>query len=213
MQQQKKHRFLLIKRLIFGDLLFVIIWGMVACTQDVASSVRQVNIANNVKYSLLPPESFKQSLSLLQRIEVQYERETRNILAQLEITPNKMIFVGLSPMGNRLFTMLWTGQNISDEYLLRNIKDEWPFPFEPKRILADVQLALWPNIPTQNGIKIRETALPNMSREILRSDLNEYPIMRITYETLPFWQGLIVIEHLESNYQLSIETLEINWLP
>ena len=186
---------------------------MVACTQDVASSVRQVNIANNVKYSLLPPESFKQSLSVLQRIEVQYERETRNILAQLEITPNKMIFVGLSPMGNRLFTMLWTGQNISDEYLLRNIKDEWPFPFEPKRILADVQLALWPNIPTQNGIKIRETALPKISREIVRSELNEYPIIRITYETRPYWQGLIVIEHLEHNYRLSIETIKINQLP
>jgi hypothetical protein len=52
-----------------------------------------------------------------------------------------------------------------------------------------------------------------MSREILRSDLKEYPIMRITYETRPFWQGLIVIEHLERNYQLSIETLQINRLP
>ena len=213
MQQQRKNSFLLIKRLVFGDLLFVILWGMVACTQDVAPPVRQVNIAHNVKFLLLPPESFKQSLSVLQSLEVQYERETQKMLAQLEITPKKMTFVGLSPMGNRLFTMLWTGQNFSDEYLLKNIKDEWPFPFEPKRILADVQLALWPNIPTQNGIKIRETALPNMSREILRSDLNEYPIMRITYETRPFWQGLIVIEHLERNYQLSIETLQINRLP
>ena len=203
----------MIKRLVFGDLFFLILWGMVACTQDVAPPVKQVNIAHNVKFSLLPPESFKQSLSVLQSLEVQYEKKTRHKLAQLEITPNKMTFVSLTPMGNRLFTMLWTGQNFSDEYLLKNIKDEWPFPFEPKLILADVQLALWPNIPTQNGIKIRETALPNMSREILRSDLKEYPIMRITYETRPFWQGLIVIEHLERNYQLSIETLQINRLP
>jgi len=213
MQQRRKNSFLLIKRFVFGDLLFVILWGMVACTQDVAPPVKQLNIAQNVKFSLLPPESFKQSLSVLQSLEVQYERETRHMLAQLEITPNKMTFVGLSPMGNRMFTILWTGQNFSDEYLLKNIKDEWPFPFEPKRILADVQLALWPNIPTQNGIKIRETALPKMSREILRSDLNEYPIMRITYETHPFWQGLIVIEHLERNYQLSIETLQIYRIP
>ena len=213
MQQRRKNSFLLIKRFVFGDLLFVILWGMVACTQDVAPPVKQLNIAQNVKFSLLPPESFKQSLSVLQSLEVQYERETRHMLAQLEITPNKMTFVGLSPMGNRMFTILWTGQNFSDEYLLKNIKDEWPFPFEPKRILADVQLALWPNIPTQNGIKIRETALPKMSREILSSEMNESPIMRITYETRPFWQGLIVIEHLERNYQLSIETLQINRLP
>ena len=186
---------------------------MAACTQDVVPPVKQVNIARNLKFSLLPPESFGQSLSVLQSLEVQYKGETHQLLAQLEITPKKMTFVGLSPMGNRLFTVLWTGQNFSDENLLKNIKDEWPFPFEPKRILADVQLALWPNIPTQNGIKIRETALPNMSREILRSDLKEYPIMRITYETRPFWQGLIVIEHLERNYQLSIETLQINRLP
>ena len=186
---------------------------MAACTQDVVPPVKQVNIARNLKFSLLPPESFGQSLSVLQSLELQYKGKTQQLLAQLEITPKKMTFVGLSPMGNRLFTVLWTGQNFSDEHLLKNIKDEWPFPFEPKRILADVQLALWPNIPTQNGIKIRETALPNLSREILRSDLKEYPIMRITYETRPFWQGLIVIEHLERNYQLSIETLQINRLP
>ena len=186
---------------------------MAACTQDVVPPVKQVNIARNLKFSLLPPESFGQSLSVLQSLEVQYKGKTHQLLAQLEITPKKMTFVGLSPMGNRLFTVLWTGQNFSDEHLLNNIKDEWPFPFEPKRILADVQLALWTNIPTQNGIKIRETALPNMSREILRLDLKEYPIMRITYETRPFWQGLIVIEHLERNYQLSIETLQINRLP
>lgn len=203
----------MIKRLVFGDLAFVILWVMAACTQDVVPPVKQVNIARNLKFSLLPPESFGQSLSVLQSLEVQYKGKTHQLLAQLEITPKKMTFVGLSPMGNRLFTVLWTGQNFSDEHLLKNIKDEWPFPFEPKRILADVQLALWPNIPTQNGIKIRETALPNLSREILRSDLNEYPIMRITYETRPFWQGLIVIEHLERNYQLSIETLQINRLP
>ena len=203
----------MIKRLVFGDLAFVILWVMAACTQGVVPTVKHVNIAKNLKFSLLSPESFGQSLSVLQSIELQYNGETQQLLAQLEITPNKMTFVGLSPMGNRLSTVLWTGQNFSDEHLLKNIKDEWPFPFEPKRILADVQLALWPNIPTQNGIKIRETALPNMSREILRSDLNEYPIMRITYETRPFWQGLIVIEHLERNYQLSIETLQINRLP
>ena len=213
MHQQRKNSFLLIKLFVFRALLFVILWGMVACTQDAAPPIKQVNISRNVKFSLLQPESFKQSLSVLQSLEVQYERKTQKMLAQLEITPKKMTFVGLSPMGNRLFTMLWTGQKFSDEYLLKNIKDEWPFPFEPKRILADVQLALWPNIPTLNGIKIRETELPNMSREILRSDLNEYPIMRITYETHPFWQGLIVIEHLERNYRLSIETLKINRLP
>ena len=203
----------MIKRLVFGDLAFVILWVMAACTQGVVPTVKHVNIAQNLKFSLLSPESFGQSLSVLQSIELQYKGETQQLLAQLEITPNKMTFVGLSPMGNRLSTVLWTGQNFSDEHLLKNIKDEWPFPFEPKRILADVQLALWPNIPTQNGIKIRETALPNMSREILRSDLKEYPIMRITYETRPFWQGLIVIEHLERNYQLSIETLQINRIP
>ena len=203
----------MIKRLVFGDLAFVILLVMAACTQDVVPPVKQVNIARNLKFSLLPPESFGQSLSVLQSLEVQYKGKTHQLLAQLEITPKKMTFVGLSPMGNRLFTVLWTGQNFSDEHLMKNIKDEWPFPFEPIRILADVQLALWPNIPTQDGIKIRETALPSMSREILRSDLKEYPIMRITYKTRPFWQGLIVIEHLERNYQLSIETLQIIRLP
>ena len=50
----------MIKRLVFGDLAFVILWVMAACTQDVVPPVKQVNIARNLKFSLLPPESFGQ---------------------------------------------------------------------------------------------------------------------------------------------------------
>ncbi|HJO58830.1 MAG TPA: hypothetical protein QF772_11490, partial [Nitrospinaceae bacterium] len=53
-------------------------------------------------------------------------------------------------------------------------------------ILADVHLALWLKIPQQDGFKIREIQSPQMRREILR---NEEIVMRISYETRPFWQG------------------------
>ena len=42
---------------------------------------------------------------------------------------------------------------------------------------------------------------------------NEKIIMRISYETRPFWQGKMIIEHLEREYKLSIQTLQSNQLP
>jgi len=185
-------------------LALIILFALFACTQN-TESVKPLKIARDVEFSLLPPESFGQSLSLLQSLEINYKGESRQLLAQLEINPNKITLVGLSPLGNRLFTVLWTGESLSEEYLA-----EWPFPFSPKHILADVQLALWLKIPQQDGFKIREIQSPQLRREILR---NEEIVMRISYETRPFWQGEILIQHLERGYQLSIQTLQSNQLP
>ena len=192
------------RRSFAGVLAIIILFALFACTQN-TESVKPLKIARDVEFSLLPPESFGQSLSLLQSLEINYKGESRQLLAQLEINPNKITLVGLSPLGNRLFTVLWTGESLSEEYLA-----EWPFPFSPKHILADVQLALWLKIPQQDGFKIRDIQSPQLRREILR---NEEIVMRISYETRPFWQGEILIQHLERGYQLSIQTLQSNQLP
>ena len=192
------------RRSFAGVLAIIILFALFACTQN-TESVKPLKIARDVEFSLLPPESFGQSLSLLQSLEINYKGESRQLLAQLEINPNKITLVGLSPLGNRLFTVLWTGESLSEEYLA-----EWPFPFSPKHILADVQLALWLKIPQQDGFKIRDIQSPQLRREILRY---EEIVMRISYETRPFWQGEILIQHLERGYQLSIQTLQSNQLP
>jgi len=204
MQPQRKSSIFLFSRSFAGVLALIILFGLFACTQN-TDSVKPLKIARDVNFSLLSPESFGQSLSLLQSLEINYRGETRQLLAQLEISSNNITLVGLSPLGNRLFTVLWTGESLSEEYLA-----EWPFPFSPKHILVDVQLALWLKIPQQDGFKIREFKSPQMKREILR---NEEIVMRISYETRPFWQGKILIQHLERGYQLSIQTLQSNQLP
>ena len=204
MQPQRKSSIFLFSRSFAGVLALIILFGLFACTQN-TDSVKPLKIARDVNFSLLSPESFGQSLSLLQSLEINYRGETRQLLAQLEISSNNITLVGLSPLGNRLFTVLWTGESLSEEYLA-----EWPFPFSPKHILVDVQLALWLKIPQQDGFKIREFKSPQMKREILR---NEEIVMRISYETRPFWQGKILIQHLERDYQLSIQTLQSNQLP
>ncbi len=96
----------MIKRLVFGDLAFVILWVMAACTQDVVPPVKQVNIARNLKFSLLPPESFGQSLSVLQSLEVQYKGKTHQLLAQLEITPKKILTIEFSQIPFNTFCHL-----------------------------------------------------------------------------------------------------------
>lgn len=204
MQPQRKSSIFLFSRSFAGVLALIILFGLFACTQN-TDSVKPLKIARDVNFSLLSPESFGQSLSLLQSLEINYRGETRQLLAQLEISSNNITLVGLSPLGNRLFTVLWTGESLSEEYLA-----EWPFPFSPKHILVDVQLALWLKIPHQDGFKIREFKSPQMKREILR---NEEIVMRISYETRPYWQGKILIQHLERGYQLSIQTLQSNQLP
>jgi hypothetical protein len=80
-------------------------------------------------------------------------------------------------------------------------------PFGPKYILADLQMALWPEIPAADALQIRETQEPPYVREVLRAGV---PVVRVRYETMPAWQGRIDYHHLERGYRLSIHPLQIN---
>ncbi len=175
-----------------------------ACTQELAL-VKPVRISRQVDFELMHPKSFGQSLSIVQSLEVIYKGETQQLLAQLEITPLKMTLVGMSPMGNRLFTVIWNGRSLHDKHL-----SQWPLPFEPKHILADVQLALWNDISSQKELTIVEDNSTKMTRMIHG---NGKALMRIKYNTRPFWHGKILVEHLERNYKLKIQTIQINSKP
>jgi len=75
MQPQRKSSIFLFSRSFAGVLALIILFGLFACTQN-TDSVKPLKIARDVKFSLLPPESFGQSLSLLQSLEINYRGET-----------------------------------------------------------------------------------------------------------------------------------------
>ena len=162
----------------------------------------QIQIAKNLNFKLLPPESFGQKISVLQNVDLYYRNRIYKTLVQLEISRKWVSLVGFTSMGIRTFTIRWSGKDLLSESHLGN-----KIPFNPKHIFADLQLALWPKISIKTHLQIRETSKPVPSREVLR---NGVPVLRIVYETKPAWRGKIEIQHFERDYRLQISPLRIN---
>ena len=187
--------------LIIG--LFLLL-GATGCLKD-SMTVAPVRIADRLDFELRPPETFGQTLSVLQRIKAQHGDRTFETLVQLEINPEWVTLVGFTPMGIRTFTVRWSGDELISEPLA-----DADMPFGPKCILADLQMALWPEIPAVGALQIRETQEPPYLREVLRAGV---AVVRVRYETMPAWQGRIDYHHLERDYRLSIHPLKNNRNP
>ena len=184
--------------LLIGLLMLL---GATGCVKD-STTVAPVRIADRLDFKLRPPETFGQTLSVLQRIEAQHGERIFETLVQLEINPEQVILVGFTSVGVRTFTVRWSGTELITEALAGV-----DMPFGPKYILADLQIALWPEIPAADALQIRETQEPPYVREVLRAGV---PVVRVRYETMPVWQGRIDYHHLERGYRLSIHPLQIN---
>jgi len=186
---------------LIGLLLLLAVAG---CVKN-SASVAPVRIADSLDFELRPPETFRQALSVLQRIEARHGERTFETLVQLEITPEWVTLVGFTPMGVRTFTVRWSGEALIAETLAGG-----DMPFGPEYMLADLQVALWPELSAAGALQIRETQEPPYVREVLRAGV---PVVRVHYETTPAWQGRIEYQHLERDYRLLIQPLRINETP
>ena len=166
------------------------------------SRITRVRIADSLDLDLHPPETFGQKISVLQHVEVHHSDRIFETLVQLEISPEWVTLVGFTTMGVRTFTVRWSGEELFSES-----SDGNDMPFDPKYIMADLQLALWPKNFIKDTLQIQETLGAASSREVMRAGV---PVVRISYEKTPAWRGHIKLQNLERDYRLEIHPLRIN---
>ena len=118
--------------------------------------------------------------------------------------------VGMTPFNTRAFTL-----TLTDELFTIDIAPGAQLPAQPSQILADLQLALWPDLPSVHGLGsalFMGYGVPHSygGRAFQRAGTD---IIRIWYdEDVPsfskeFWDGPIFFEHLEQNYTLYVRTI------
>jgi hypothetical protein len=115
-----------------------------------------------------------------------------------------MTVVGLSAMGLRVFTIRYDGQNTTVDNTL-------PIPAQltPERILADMQLVLWPlqaldSVLRQAGWELTEPA-PATRR--LRRDARV--VAEVHYAGDDPWSSRSWLVNLEHDYTLSIDSKQM----
>jgi|TARA_B110000967_G_scaffold207470_1_gene256929 hypothetical protein len=94
------------------------------------------------KLPLLPQNTWQQSIQVNQSIEIEYEGRNWNGIAVLELSPDKLTMVHLSPLGQRLFTLIYDNGKTLPEIDADSILVGQTIP--AATIVSLLQIAIWP---------------------------------------------------------------------
>lgn len=164
-----------------------------------SQSTRPVDV---IAMPLLAVHDFGRSLQLQQRVSGEYPGGRHELLCVLELHRNRVSLVGLSPQGLKLFTLQYDGNT-----LVIDKSPLVPKQLQPQQVLADIQLALWPEQAIKNHLdrpwrvqqdsRVRELFYENNLAAAVRYEMDD-PM-----------QGAFTLTNHNYGYSLRVETLEI----
>lgn len=167
-----------------------------------------VAIASDATLQLLPAGSVLRNLTLTQRIDASYSHPDdkqsmpRSFIVQIESAADEMRMVGLTPMGVQIFALTQRGAALDIE-----VPAFVSLPFDPRYMLADMQLALAPMAELNArlaGAQLQQAH--DGGRVLVASDGT--PRMRIDYDgTECASGGELHLQHLQRGYRIHITTI------
>jgi len=178
---------------------------IVALVTGCAETAPERNMESVLLRTLLTPASLGKNLTLSQLVVAEFLDQKQSFHAEVEVTPARMVVVGLTSLGVPIFTL---------EQDIREVKVALPgddtLPFNPRHILSDFQIAYWPEATLREkfqavGLAVRETSTQG-GREIVTADGEV--LVKVTYLGNDGSAGDIMIEHFDPPYRLHIKTFE-----
>lgn len=167
------------------------------------------------------PQALAWDFEWRQRVTAQYPTGTSSFEAVLQHRDGTLRLIGLSPMGLPGFIITLDAQG----RITMDNRSNRELPFSPSYILADVQRAFFPWLPTPSpnfsgirtgamrGLQVQETFKGGVlqSRTFRRDDAPERGVVKIRYTG---WQpgqdapAKVVMDNGWFGYVLTIETVE-----
>jgi hypothetical protein len=149
---------------------------------------------------LLKPADAGVTLELTQSL-VFSKGETRSeSLAAIEISPEAVAVVGLSPLGNRVLALRWDGTHYEEER-----DPSLPKDLPLKLILRDMMTAFWPADAVRAKLgKGWSLADEEGCRTLFDAG---QAVIRIHYQGADHWHSPALFEHLALGYKLEITPL------
>jgi hypothetical protein len=150
---------------------------------------------------LLAPSSLGRSIDALQIVRGAHGDQEMAFQCVVEVDAQQLTVIGLSAQGQRLFSLRYDGEKLEAESTALA-----PTGLDPRRVLADLQLALWPIAALRQSFagtpwKLGEPA--PATRRLLRGGRL---VAEVHYGGADPWQGPLWLSNFESGYSLSIES-------
>jgi hypothetical protein len=149
---------------------------------------------------LLKPADAGVTLELTQSLVFEKGGTRSESLAAIEVSPEAVAVVGLSPLGNRMLGLRWDGKNYEEER-----DPSLPKELPLKLILRDMMTAFWPLEAVKAKLPQGWSIEDELGCRTLFQD--GHPVIRIHYDAADRWHGKTNFEHLTLGYRLEITPL------
>lgn len=154
---------------------------------------------NGARFLSLAPASLGRDLELSQRVTGDHGGKTYRARYEVELTGNRLVVVGLSPIGITLFTIVQQGSDITVDSALSKV-----LSIDPRYTLFDLYLTYWPPsvlAPALDKIGMTLDLTAKGKTRTVR-DRDGRRVATITYAESS--RGAIEIEHFDRPYRIRI---------
>ena len=152
------------------------------------------------KIPLAPPAALD-ARTASQVIHAVYGARAMTLSTAIQLDPAGLKVVGVTATGQRLFTVSWDGATVSAQ------KSAFvPDNVEPERVLADVQLALWPLAAVQAAFGKAGLEVTEPFAGVRRLRRGDALIAEVHYASADPWNGRLWFVNFEFDYSLTIDT-------
>jgi hypothetical protein len=149
---------------------------------------------------LAPPAALTPR-SASQVIHAAYGARTMILRTAIQLDASGLKVVGVTATGQRLFTASWDGTTISAD------KSRFvPEDLDPQRVLADVQLALWPLAAVQQAFAAGGFDVSEPFPGVRRLRRGDKLLAEVHYTGTDPWAGRLWFVNFEFDYSLTIDT-------
>ena len=152
------------------------------------------------KIPLAPPAALS-ARSASQVIHAIYGARALTLSTALQLDAAGLKVVGVTATGQRLFTASWDGTQVSAQrsaFVPDNV--------DPERVLADVQLALWPLAAVQTAFSQAGLTVTEPFAGVRRLQRGAALIAEVHYASSDPWNGRLWFVNFEFDYSLTIDT-------
>ncbi len=151
-----------------------------------------------------PPEALS-SRSASQVIHAAFGSRVATLRAAVQIDSAGLKVVGVTATGMRLFSASFDGQRVSAER-----SPFVPKEVSPERVLADMQLALWPLASLQGAYAESGQTVSEPIPGVRRLVSGDRLVAEVHYASDDPWAGRLWFVNFEFGYSLTIDTTIAN---
>src|SRR4051794_36099730 len=150
--------------------------------------------------ALAPPDAVG-TRSASQVIHAAYGARQVVLRTAVETAPGRLDVVGVTATGQRVFSAHYDGTTIDAQKSLFV-----PDKLDPERVLADMQLALWPLAAVQAAFRERGLTVTEPFAGLRRMTRGDALLAEVHYASTDPWGGRLWFVNFEFDYSLTIDT-------